>query len=192
MAVARALGAARIIAVDINPDRLDFAKSYACADVFRPPPKEASESNMTYSKRASTLLMEQLDVKERGSTGIDVVVDATGAESCIQMALLIIRSGGTFVQVSWVLVCRLSWKLGLLTVYIYGFSWVLGQQRYKYQSQCCSRRKWRWKGHSDTAWAYQILFQSPYSCSIRSAWWLRVGLSLRICWQGGSETVNYP
>jgi D-xylulose reductase len=36
MAVAKGLGARRIVAVDINQDRLDFAKSYAATDVVVP------------------------------------------------------------------------------------------------------------------------------------------------------------
>lgn len=36
MAVAKALGARRVIAVDINQERLDFAKSYAATDIYLP------------------------------------------------------------------------------------------------------------------------------------------------------------
>ena len=36
MAVAKALGARRVIAVDINQERLDFAKSYAATDIYIP------------------------------------------------------------------------------------------------------------------------------------------------------------
>jgi threonine dehydrogenase-like Zn-dependent dehydrogenase len=36
MAVAKALGARRVIAVDIQKERLDFAKSYAADDIFIP------------------------------------------------------------------------------------------------------------------------------------------------------------
>jgi L-iditol 2-dehydrogenase/D-xylulose reductase len=36
MAVAKALGARRVIAVDIQKERLDFAKSYVATDVFMP------------------------------------------------------------------------------------------------------------------------------------------------------------
>lgn len=36
MAVARALGAARVVAVDIQKERLDFAKSYAATDIYVP------------------------------------------------------------------------------------------------------------------------------------------------------------
>ncbi len=37
MAVAKALGASRIVAVDIVHDRLTFAKNYAASDGFIPP-----------------------------------------------------------------------------------------------------------------------------------------------------------
>lgn len=36
MAVAKGLGARRVIAVDINQQRLDFAKGYAATDIFTP------------------------------------------------------------------------------------------------------------------------------------------------------------
>lgn len=36
MAVAKALGARRIVAVDINKERLEFAKGYAATDIYTP------------------------------------------------------------------------------------------------------------------------------------------------------------
>lgn len=36
MAVAKALGAKKIVAVDINEERLKFAKQYAATDIFVP------------------------------------------------------------------------------------------------------------------------------------------------------------
>lgn len=54
---------------------------------------------MLYSKRASALLREKLGVEMHGPKGLDLVVDASGAEVCIEMGLLITRVGGTFVQV---------------------------------------------------------------------------------------------
>jgi threonine dehydrogenase-like Zn-dependent dehydrogenase len=36
MAVAKALGAKKIFAVDINKERLDFAKGYAATDIYQP------------------------------------------------------------------------------------------------------------------------------------------------------------
>jgi len=99
MAVAKAIGASRIIAVDILQSRLDFAKTYAATDVFRPPPLQEGESTRVYSQRAAGLLRANLSVEERGSKAIDVVIDASGAEESIQTGILIAKVGGTFVQV---------------------------------------------------------------------------------------------
>ena len=99
MAVAKAIGALRIIAVDIVQSRLDFAEAYAATDVFRPPPPQDGESKMAFSQRSANILRATLGVEDRGSKAIDVVVDASGAEVSIQTGILIARVGGTFVQV---------------------------------------------------------------------------------------------
>ena len=51
MAVAKALGARRVIAVDIVPSRLEFAKSYAATETYLPPKPIEGESKMQYSER---------------------------------------------------------------------------------------------------------------------------------------------
>ncbi|KAN0126936.1 GroES (chaperonin 10)-like protein [Russula decolorans] len=99
MAVAKAIGASRIIAVDIQQSRLDFAKKYAATDVFWPPPLQEGEPATVYSQRAADLLRANLGVKDRGNKAIDVVIDASGAEVSIQTGILIAKVGGTFVQV---------------------------------------------------------------------------------------------
>jgi D-xylulose reductase len=99
MAVAKALGASRVVAVDIVPSRLEFAKSYAATDVFLPPSMEKDESNTSFSIRNAQVMKEKLGITERGPQGIDLVVDASGAEVSIQTGLRIAKSGGTFVQV---------------------------------------------------------------------------------------------
>ena len=98
MAVAKAIGASRIIAVDIQQSRLDFAKNYAATDVFRPPPLQEGEPATVYSQRAADLLRANLGVEDRGNKAIDVVIDASGAEVSIQTGILIAKVGGTFVQ----------------------------------------------------------------------------------------------
>lgn len=100
MAVAKALGASRIIAVDIIPSRLEFAKEYAATDTYLPPKPEAGESKIQYSARNAKTLMEQLDIEERGLKAIDLVIDASGAEVSIQTGILVAKHGGTYVQVS--------------------------------------------------------------------------------------------
>ncbi|KAH7887654.1 chaperonin 10-like protein [Phlebopus sp. FC_14] len=99
MAVAKALGASRVIAVDIVPGRLESAKSYVATDVFLPPPMEKDESRIAYSKRSSVAMKEQLDITERGTKAIDLVVDASGAEVSIQAGPWIAKIGETYVQV---------------------------------------------------------------------------------------------
>ncbi|KAG8742338.1 hypothetical protein FRC10_001619 [Ceratobasidium sp. 414] len=99
MAVAKALGARRIVAIDIAQHRLEFAKQYAATDAFLPPKMEEGESKLAYSARASEDLKKQLGLSDRGDDSIDVVIDASGAEVCVQMGFYIIRVGGTYVQV---------------------------------------------------------------------------------------------
>lgn len=99
MAVAKALGASRVIAVDIVPSRLEFAASFAASDVYLPPKPLEGETKMQYSARNAKTMREQLGIEERGLKSIDLVVDASGAEVSIQTGILIARQGGTFVQV---------------------------------------------------------------------------------------------
>ncbi|KAK7695916.1 hypothetical protein QCA50_000555 [Cerrena zonata] len=99
MAVAKALGASRIIAVDIVPSRLEFAKNFAATETYVPPAMEPGESKIAYSERNANLMKEKLGIEERGKKSIDLVVEASGAEVSIQTGIFIARTGGTFVQV---------------------------------------------------------------------------------------------
>lgn len=99
MATARALGASRVVAVDIVPSRLEFAKKYAATETYLPPKFEPGETKMKYSERNAKLMQEQLGIEDRGPKAIDLVVDASGAEVSIQTGIFIARQGGTFVQV---------------------------------------------------------------------------------------------
>jgi D-xylulose reductase len=99
MAVAKALGAQRIIAVDIVPSRLTFAKLYVATDTFKPPTPEDGESKLEFSRRSADQMKEQLGIQDRGARAIDLVVDASGVEVSIQTALAIVKFGGIHVQV---------------------------------------------------------------------------------------------
>ncbi|KAH7098483.1 xylitol dehydrogenase [Auriculariales sp. MPI-PUGE-AT-0066] len=99
MAVAKALGAKRVIGVDIVQARLDFAKSYAATDVYLPGKKEDGEDQIAYSKRIAAEMADKLKFTERGIDSIDLVVDCSGAPTCIQMGIFIVKHGGTFIQV---------------------------------------------------------------------------------------------
>ncbi|KAJ8519396.1 hypothetical protein ONZ45_g3660 [Pleurotus djamor] len=99
MAVARALGAKRVIGVDIVPERLEFAKNYAATDVYLPVKPIEGESRLDYSRRNADEMKKQLGIEERGPNGVDLVLDASGAEPSIQTGFFIAKTGGTFVQV---------------------------------------------------------------------------------------------
>ncbi|KAF9057669.1 xylitol dehydrogenase [Panaeolus papilionaceus] len=99
MAVARALGASRIIAADIVQARLDFAKEYVGAELYLPIKPEDGETRVDYSRRNADNMKKQLGIEERGPKGIDLIIDASGAEVSIQTGFYLVKTGGTFVQV---------------------------------------------------------------------------------------------
>ncbi|KAJ7068382.1 xylitol dehydrogenase [Mycena amicta] len=99
MAVAKALGAKRIIAVDIVPARLEFAKEYAATHTYLPISPNEGESKIDFSQRNAATMKAQLGIEDRGVNAIDLVIDASGAEVSIQTAFHVVKSGGTFVQV---------------------------------------------------------------------------------------------
>lgn len=85
-AVAKAFGANKIVSVDIQPSRLEFAKEYVATHTFTPE-RVAAEEN------AKRLL------KETGlPLGADAVIDASGAEPSIQASIHVVRRGGVYVQ----------------------------------------------------------------------------------------------
>lgn len=99
MAVAKGLGARRVIAVDLQDERLAFAKSYAATDVFKSLAPDANETRLEFSQRQADEIKRRFALTEIGTESIDLVVDATGAEVCVQTATYLARSGGTVVQV---------------------------------------------------------------------------------------------
>jgi len=85
-AVAKAFGASKIIAVDIQPVRLEFAMKYAATHSFLSSCVPAGEN--------AERLLKETDLPD----GVDRVIDASGAEASIQVSLHIVRRGGVFVQ----------------------------------------------------------------------------------------------
>lgn len=85
-AVSRALGAGKIVVVDINEERLRFAKGYAATHTVVSQRVGAEEMAGVLRKEAE----EEL--------GFDVAIDASGAEPCIQTAIHAVRTGGVYVQ----------------------------------------------------------------------------------------------
>jgi D-xylulose reductase len=85
-AVARCFGASKIVAVDIQPARLEFAAKYAATHTFAPSKVPAEEN--------AKKLLESVGIED----GADAVIDASGAEPSIQCSVHAVRRGGTYVQ----------------------------------------------------------------------------------------------
>ncbi|KAH8833994.1 GroES-like protein [Flagelloscypha sp. PMI_526] len=97
--VARAKGASKIVAIDINPARLSFAKEQGFADeVYCLPkgdkPKNADEQLSLASNGISKALsfFNQQD-------GFDIIFECTGAGPCIQMSINAAVTGGKVMLV---------------------------------------------------------------------------------------------
>jgi D-xylulose reductase len=85
-AVAKALGASKVIAVDIQKPRLEFAKELAATSIY--------ESQKVSAAENAKNLIEQNDL----GLGADVAIDASGAEPSVQTAMQVLRTGGSYVQ----------------------------------------------------------------------------------------------
>jgi L-iditol 2-dehydrogenase len=86
-ALSRQLGATKIVAVDINDDRLNFALEQGFVDhIWCLPRGERSKTPEEALKKAKELMQTALS-KFDEQDGFDVVFECTGVEPCIQMAV---------------------------------------------------------------------------------------------------------
>lgn len=85
-AVATAFGASKVIAVDIQQPRLDFAKDYAVTATFMSGKVPATEN------------AERLKQENDLGAGADIAIDASGAEPSVHTGIHVLRNGGTYVQ----------------------------------------------------------------------------------------------
>lgn len=81
-AAAKAAGAGHVTITDLVPSRLEFAKNYYTdSQVLLERPKPG-EPNMDYSRRMAAAFLETEELA-------DAVIDCTGAETCVQMSILV-------------------------------------------------------------------------------------------------------
>ncbi|KAF2683177.1 GroES-like protein, partial [Lentithecium fluviatile CBS 122367] len=85
-AVSRAFGAAVVAVVDVVDSRLEFAQRFGANETYKMDSR-TPESNA-----------ERLLSKANLAGGADVVIDATGAEPCINCGVSALKRGGIFVQ----------------------------------------------------------------------------------------------
>lgn len=82
--------------MDINASRLNFARTYLAPFPLRtialtPKPCDSDEDNLDWSQRTVAKL--------EGVGEADHVFECTGAETCVQMAVLLARRGGCVVLI---------------------------------------------------------------------------------------------
>ncbi|KAJ6595570.1 chaperonin 10-like protein [Mycena vulgaris] len=92
--VAQSMGAAHVVAIDINQTRLDFAKNNGfAAETFCLPMVDKAKTSDEQLRRAKESVQAAL-LKFDEPDGFDVVFECTGAEPCIQMSIHAAISGG--------------------------------------------------------------------------------------------------
>ncbi|KAL2832590.1 chaperonin 10-like protein [Aspergillus cavernicola] len=91
--VARAFGASVVVVVDVVAERLEVARGYGATHSYEMGGGLSLEENVAGVLGAAGLSVEE------GGRGVDVVLDATGAEPCVTCGIHVLSAGGTFVQV---------------------------------------------------------------------------------------------
>lgn len=102
-AVAREFGASKIVAVDINEEKLRFAEKFLGSSssrlgTYKPDSSLSAEENAQRIVEMYGLGVDTASASSADDAGADIVIDATGAESCIQTGIYVLRTGGTFIQ----------------------------------------------------------------------------------------------
>ncbi|KAI9270563.1 chaperonin 10-like protein [Phascolomyces articulosus] len=92
-AAAKAAGAGQVIVADLIPSRLEFAKTYNSDTQLLLERPQQGEPNIEYARRISAQILKTLGRRA------DTVLDCTGAETCVQMTVLLTKNGGSAVLV---------------------------------------------------------------------------------------------
>lgn len=93
-AVSKAYSAKKVIGVDISQSRADFAHNFGADHVFVPPARPEGKDDTAWNEEVANLMKEKFNLGE----GPDVVLEATGAQACIQTGIYLTKRGGTYVQ----------------------------------------------------------------------------------------------
>lgn len=94
-AVAKAFGCKKVVGVDIDESRLKFAKTFGADEVFKMPFPEKDELPEAFAKRVTQSIKEAADIPAEGAS---VILEASGAEACIQTGIFLAKPEGVFVQ----------------------------------------------------------------------------------------------
>ena len=87
--VSKAFGAGKVVIIDIQEGRVEFAKKWV----------QGGCGGFIPKKGASVEENAAIIIQENGlGEGADVVIDASGAEASVQTGVHVVRIGGTYVQ----------------------------------------------------------------------------------------------
>jgi len=95
MAVAQAFGISKILAFDVIQKRVDFAKGFGADYTSLVPPMP---EGTTYHDWAEAWKVSALTEAGVDSWGVDVAVEASGAEAAMHAGMSFVHVGGTYVQ----------------------------------------------------------------------------------------------
>ena len=89
--VARAFGAAKVVVVDIQENRVEFAKGWVAGGAAGYIPQQGKDA----SENAAAIIAQN-EFEKKG--GADVAIDASGAAASVNTGVHVVRRGGTYVQ----------------------------------------------------------------------------------------------
>lgn len=98
-AVARAYGARRVVMSDLVDEKLVFAREFCATSTFKPNSPQVGESEGDLAARTARALKEELGDDVLRNDGFDLVIDATGAQSCIMLGVWAAKPQGRVVAV---------------------------------------------------------------------------------------------
>ncbi len=88
--VARAYGVKKIIAFDVEQSRVDFAVKYGADVGILSPMNTAGIEPLEFA----SLFVSEVMTKHKLGSGVDLTIEASGAEACVQMGVHITKPGG--------------------------------------------------------------------------------------------------
>ncbi|KAL0090308.1 chaperonin 10-like protein [Phycomyces blakesleeanus] len=91
-AAAKAAGAGHVTIADLVPSRLAFAKTYYTDSQVLLERSTPGEPNIEFSRRMAQAILKTEEPA-------DVVIDCSGAETCVQMSILLAKNGGCVILV---------------------------------------------------------------------------------------------
>ncbi|KAK6366324.1 hypothetical protein LTS17_010830 [Exophiala oligosperma] len=94
LAVAKAYGVKKIVMFDIEESRTKFAESYGADVGIVTHKNDSGKDSLTFAQDFATEIIQKHDI----GSGFDVAVEASGAEVCAQMAVCMLKAGGTCIQ----------------------------------------------------------------------------------------------